>query len=442
MGRIGAKRILRHARSSRAANPPDHIEVGVDFPDCSQFKTKLAAPVSVDGFVLPRVIVVMTYRRDARFRKLIGQLRDLLPDSAEKQTHMIVAQSVDTTVNEFTAAHELILSHFVSGRAPGPGLGAAGAAMEPPWRGTVEHVKTPLLLNDTSFSNDLKKFGNKRNSMRNLIAGLARALEWVRAKGNRQHGAVLVIEDDAVLSCDTMQFLAHAGARMAHDPTLAVASLELVARPSVLMGNKDSEWAFKNARHDPSGTVTLIANQRTIVKTYAWMLNGAYATEYVALLREADRDDRGGLGTIMAGCPFCEPYCYDHVSEWSLSTSRSRVIYPGVPRVRQTKGMGMTYAENPVTPIFVGGFVRAGEYHEETSAVGIGTFSLFSVPGASSWRQPANPSITRIVHAVATTEPIIRFFGIIACLIFITVMMIRVRLSQPCARRKRGSHFE
>jgi hypothetical protein len=443
MSRTGAKQILRHSkRPSDTAEPRYHYEVGVEYPDCSQLRRELT--VAGTGFKLPSVIIVMTYRREARFQKLIRQLRDLLPDAAEKQTHMIVAQSVDTTVESFTAAHASILSSFVSGQASGlgSGLGAVDVTAEPAWLGSVEHVKTPLLLNDTSFSNDLKQFGNKRNSMRNLIAGLARALERMGVEEGQQHDSVLVVEDDAVLSCDTMQFLAHANAMMSTDPTLAVASLELVTRPSVLTGNKDADWAFQSARKDPSGTVTLVANQRTVVKTYAWMLTRAYAAEYTALLRDADLDDMGGLSTIMAGCPFCEPYCYDHVSEWLLSASRRRVIYPGVPRVRQTKGMGMTYAENPVTPIFIGGVVPAAAFHEETSGIRIGTVSLFSIPGASAWRRPSYPSTSRIAYAVITTEPAIRYLGAITCLVLVTVMVIRVGVFQRCTKRKRYSHFE
>ena len=73
------------------------------------------APIRVSS-ELPRAIVVMTYRREKRFQKLIRQLRDLLPDAAEAHTHMIVAQSVDSSVEKFTAAHESSCWHSLGRR--------------------------------------------------------------------------------------------------------------------------------------------------------------------------------------------------------------------------------------------------------------------------------------------------------------------------------------
>ena len=456
MSRSGAKRILRRARHSpEILGPVTYpLEVGIGDPECFQFILQHDKTSTNKGKFehLPRVIVVMTYRREARFQNLIRQIRDLMPDTVESRTHMIIAQSVDTTVDNFTAAHELIISLFRSGQSEGTSIDD-GISAEPPWLGTVEHVQTPLLLNDTSFSNDLKQFGNKRNSMRNLIAGLTRALERMakvdpfngHQSGQRWHkqsSNILVVEDDAVLSCDTMEFLAHAGTRMATDPVLAVASLELVTRPSVLMGNLDAVWAFENANKQPTATVTLTANQRTVVKTYAWMVSHAYAREYTELLKSADQDERGGLGTVMDGCMFCESYCYDHVSEWSLSTSKRRIIYPGVPRVRQTTGMGMTYTENPVTPIYVGGYVRERDFQEKNTILGVGVMSLFKVPGISAWRQPSNPSIVRVVYAVVTKEPLVQLLGSVACLLFITLFAMRLGALKQFQKRKRFAHLE
>ena len=429
------KRILRHSvaktiesRSARHNRWSYDLEVGVGNFECLRPQDHMSSgTIATHNF--PSTIVVMTYRRQKRFENLIHQLQDLLPDHVEKQTHLIVAQSVDTSITNFSAAHEDIIHRFARGTVRSNADLTKSNRARHNWVGTIEHIKTPLLLNDTSFSNNLKQFGNKRNSVRNLIAGLRQARDRMQEP---PVGTLLVIEDDAVLSCDALQFVSRVTSKMEANPLISVGSLDFVTRPSLIVGNMDTEWAYHSARADPTSTITVAANQRTVVKTFAWVLRNEYALKYLALLDSVESDPKGGLGSVMSGCLFCEAYCYDHVAEWSLYKYGNQVMYPGVARVRQTKGKGMTYAENPVNAIYIGAPVRIDDFQDQTTSIAAGIVSMFSVPGASAWMQPKDPSISRLIYAVASGEPFIRFTGATICLLLVTCAVI----CGMCFRRK------
>ena len=60
-------------------------------------------------------------------------------------------------------------------------------------------------------------------------------------------------------------------------------------------------------------------------------------------------------------------------------------MYPNVPRVTQTSGSGMTYARNPVTPIYQL-FVPQEQFNTNgLSTMGESVIRAFDLPGSSTW---------------------------------------------------------
>ena len=312
-----------------------------------------------------------------------------------KSLHLIVTQSVDQDVPDFTNPVRTLLATFRQEHSH---------AFK-----KIEHIPVPIEKEDTSFTNDLKLYGNKKNSMNNLMGGLQRAVDLIQTSAPSN---VMVMEDDVVLSCDALEYFSYASKRMDVDRKeirplqehcrgrLEVASLELLTRPSFFIGNRDTHY-FLNKQRDrsPSATITITANSRTVVKTYAWMLSHSYVQTYLVALRNVNPIEGSGGSRVsksgkvgvddpsgtLKGCYFCEPYCYDHVAEWTLAKGGHRVMYPSVPRVTQTEGSGMTYATNPITPIFTQ-FINEEHFNRNgLSKYGELIMNRFDLPGSSAW---------------------------------------------------------
>ena len=90
---------------------------------------------------------------------------------------------------------------------------------------------------------------------------------------------------------------------------------------------------------------------------------------------DADSFDQGGF---FHNCNFCEPYCYDHVLEWMLQNKY--VLVPDIPRTTQLPGKGMTYKENPITPIYQNVVKQEMFFVSEYKYLGI---SFFPIIGTS-----------------------------------------------------------
>lgn len=351
---------------------------------------------------LPNVLVVMTYKRVNNLRLLLHSISDMMNAAPRRHTplKLIVTQSVDEEIPNFTQPVAELLQTLRTGHE---------AAFQ-----SIDHIEVPIQKRKDgtsgSFTNNLKMYGNKRNSMKNLLGGLRRSIEMItKAPSN-----VMVMEDDVLLSCDLLEYFSYAsklmnldrenrprskrtdiyrngGSKRPQGP-LDVASTELLMRPSFFIGNHDTNNLLN--RENPSATIRMRATSRTVVKTYAWMLSRSYVHEYAKSLNSIIHSSNGiddDAGTL-SGCYYCEAYCYDHVAEWTLSAHGRRVIYPAVPRVTQTKGSGMTYAENPVTEIYQR-FVPEENFDSSGLApVGRSIVQFFDLPGASAWSN-RGPSI-------------------------------------------------
>ena len=155
-------------------------------------------------------------------------------------------------------------------------------------RGLAQLITSKLRLLNHGFSNDLKQFGNKRNSMRNLMAGITRALEWMEKRYRR--GCCLLwktMQFSRATSCN----FAHAGTRMASDPLLARGQFG-THPPSVLIGNMTrTERLEKRVRIRPRHLHWLQTahSYQDILLRFSTVCCG-----YVALLRDADRDNGDG----------------------------------------------------------------------------------------------------------------------------------------------------
>jgi hypothetical protein len=262
----------------------------------------------------------------------------------------------------------------------------------------ISHVLTPLLQADASFSRNTQQFGNKRNSVANLLHGLDICFtgkheppvpnpgfvdeEWVQPQArqeamqqlNAAGGApvvphCIVLEDDIVKSRDAFAYFDFAAATMQQDGNVHWASAAAAFRPGILIGNNDLrlsdgylEMAYgSESMHQVVEKVK--GTPRGVFKTYAWMLDPAAHAEAAPVMRRIVLDtaplvDAGSkpgqqyrsLHSDLVGCTWCFDYCYDHIFEWLLQGQW--YLVPTLPRVTQVKGSGMTYAENEVLSIY------------------------------------------------------------------------------------------
>jgi hypothetical protein len=349
---------------------------------------------------LPEVLVVMTYNRIERLRLVLTSISDIMKGSPyHKPFHLIVTQSVDTTVLNFAEPVIKLLERMRNDHKHAYKM--------------IEHVQVPIEKNDKSFTNNLKLFGNKKNSMNNLIGGLKRAKYILE---NNDSSNVIIMEDDVVLSCDILEYFSFASKLMdmkGNDGTLKVASTELLFRPSFFVGNHDTSYFLTNKK-DPSSTIIMKANSRSIVKTYSWMLSSSYVNEYlfslINVVESNDGLDDDNYSGTLHGCYYCQPYCYDHVAEWTLAKSKSRIIYPSIPRVTQTEGSGMTYSSNPLTLIYQS-YIKNEDFNSNgISDIGNNIIFTFDLPGTSCWTNHG-PTIGYYVFL-----SILVLFVIIGCL--------------------------
>jgi hypothetical protein len=331
------------------------------------------------------LIIVMTYKRVERLEKLLEFIKAGLDAQGHlgkrKNTDVIITQSCDSEEPEtIQAVVELVQKCNSEG-----------------WFRSIQHVKTPLMPKDDSFSNNKHDFGSKRNALQNLKNGLSGALETFPESKD-----VVVLEDDAILSCDTFSMFQamrghgqqppNGGSEEAgdtsgsivwgalEDSSIVGGSSHVLFRPSLFVGHLDETLSDTVFPTDPKRIIVAPVNARSTIKTFAYILNRDVVREYLASLDQVDTDANSfEPGGFFYECPFCEPYCYDHVLEWML---QGRNLYvPDVPRVTQTQGQGMTYSENPLTPIYQR-FVPQHEFYVSTLKWSLPSY--FPIVGTSS----------------------------------------------------------
>ena len=347
--------------------------VGIREPKCSanHFSKKYNYD---DEFV----IVIMTYKRVRKLEKILNFLSNFGKGGhllLDYNIHVVITQSCDEDAPETVSAVEDLLKRFENTKDT-----------TPPFR-SIKHVKVPLMKHDDSFSTNKKMYGNKRNSLQNLKNGLSVALAT--------HPGVedlFVLEDDAIISCDVFEiikFLRTNIIRWGDHPVergnsnhfnenkndkkvglldnknddqtelslnhpknnIGAFALDSLFRPSLYVGNFMEEIGERIAPSNEQRINMIYVNPRTVIKTFAYVLKRKLALEYVEALDMIDTDaDNFDQGGFFYNCNFCEPYCYDHVLEWMLQNKY--LLVPDIPRTTQLAGKGMTYKENPVTPIY------------------------------------------------------------------------------------------
>ena len=411
-------------------------------PNCSQIVRSTIEISQLSGTSsLPKILVIMTYNRIENLRLVLISVSDMMFAAAPYHTplELIVTQSVDEDIPEFTKPVEQFLETLRTAKY--------SHAFK-----SIQHIQVPIQKKDqTSFTNDMKLYGNKKNSMNNLIHGLQIAVDKTKKETSSN---IMIMEDDVILSCDVLEYFSYASSLMIdtdessknnnnnkknnnnivhYHGNLDVASTELVSRPSFFIGNRDTDYFFKTT--NPSSTITISANSRTVVKTYAWMLSKTYANEYLhALIRIHSSEGSDGINEptkTLNGCYYCEPYCYDHVAEWTLAKHGRKVMYPSIPRVTQTLGKGMTYSENPITPIYQL-FIPAEKWNQNgLTYTGESIIKWFDLPGNSAWINHG-PSMGYYVATIS-----IVLMCLLICFTRMKIKRIRKRRSKNVRMKRR-----
>ena len=123
-------------------------------------------------------IVIITYKRMARLRDLLKKI------PRRERLRLTIAQSVNTSEPTFQRECEKLVADV------GPSFAAA------------QYVRTPIVTESSSkdFSNNVRAFGSKRNSLRNLVVGIRAALKKDATL------PVIIMEDDANFSRDLFEY--------------------------------------------------------------------------------------------------------------------------------------------------------------------------------------------------------------------------------------------
>ena len=350
------------------------------------------------------VVVIMTYKRVEKLGKILQFLSKFGNEGSLLQNHIIdivITQSVDEDAPETVVAVEDLLKRY----------NLKDGISETTLFRSLKHVKVPLMKHDDSFSTDKKMYGNKRNSLQNLKNGLSVALaSHPNAKD------LLILEDDAVISCDVFEIIKFLRSDVPNwierDKTndlnnfnssnsknrkvivdgtvtksdkgdeknhIGVFTLDMIFRPSLYMGNYIENIGEQLVPSNEKRINLIRVNPRTTIKTFAYILKRNTAREYVEALDMIDTDaDSFDQGGFFYNCNFCEPYCYDHVLEWMLQNKY--VLVPDIPRTTQLPGKGMTYKENPITPIYQNVVKQEMFFVSEYKYLGI---SFFPIIGTS-----------------------------------------------------------
>ena len=205
---------------------------------------------------------------------------------------------------------------------------------------------------DGSYSVDARKFGTKKNSFRNMVRGLDAAF----GKADPPAYAV-VMEDDVEVSLDVMSYfelgagVIDATRKLEPPRRVGLATSFCILRSAHpdygYKGWLPGDWLAK--RPDRYRRLPL---RHVTFKTFAWLASREvyetmrYDTSTMFALPGGERR----LHSSLAGCPYCDNFCYDHYLEWRFRNES--VLCPEMPRSRQyvlRGGGGMTEKPGSVT---------------------------------------------------------------------------------------------
>lgn len=241
---------------------------------------------------------------------------------------------------------------------------------------SVSTLPAPEL--DTSYSVNARRYGTKKNSLRNMLHGLRRAFahdlaalarETVRFDSSGSSGepdslgppeplgappeSVIVMEDDVALSADVLEWFDFASSLLYAARSLPPPQKPVLATSFCIMRRENADFGygwlpsrllFRHLEPRPE-QYRWAPLADTTFKTFAWLL----PREVFALLDDDFtsmlqlRGNETALHSSLHGCPYCLNFCYDHYLEWRHR--RSSVICPAYPRSRQIQlgaGGGMT----------------------------------------------------------------------------------------------------
>jgi hypothetical protein len=245
---------------------------------------------------------------------------------------------------------------------------------------------------------------------------------------------VLILEDDAVLSPDALEYFDSASRLMDLDRHLDFATSSVQFRPNLVIGHADTDLITALRGRTPESTEVLIdrisGTPRTVFKTFACMgsrrgwagLRGLLEGMARASLPVPPSPPQSApvpaadaaatppppsssvavawrsVHPELVGCVWCNDYCYDHLVEWFLQGSP--FLAPAVARATQAAGRGMTYAENAVDAIHAGRARRSKEFVTGWASMALVRF--FPSPGLSSMA-PMRPTAAAAAAADVDT---------------------------------------
>ena len=200
-------------------------------------------------------------------------------------------------------------------------------------------------LTDGTYSVDARRYGTKRNSFRNLLNGLDAV--FALQLGLR---SAIVLEDDTLLATDTLDYFDMAASLLASAERLALPERPVLAATVCFLRDSHEDyrwWHHRAARRFGGGANRYRREQfrAATLKTNAWLVSREV---YEAMRRDvltgpepmlALRAD-APLHSSLAGCSYCENFCYDHYLEWRWRDAS--YVCPAVPRARAEFSGGMT----------------------------------------------------------------------------------------------------
>ena len=225
---------------------------------------------------------------------------------------------------------------------------------------------------DGSYSVDARKFGTKKNSFRNMVRGLDAVFGT-----DAPPAYAIVMEDDVEVSLDVLSYFDAAAGVVDATRQLDAPWRVALATSFCILHSRHPDYGHKGwlpgdwlpLRPDRYRRLPL---RDLTFKTFAWL---ASRDVYETMRKDTASMFAlpGGTRTLhasLAGCPYCENFCYDHYLEWRFR--QASVMCPEFPRSRQyVLGGGGGMTERPGT---------IDEYHAKERS---GT--LLSTDGVHAW---------------------------------------------------------
>ncbi|KAL3929374.1 MAG: hypothetical protein SGPRY_001986 [Prymnesium sp.] len=275
-----------------------------------------------------RHVLVMHHKR---LNELNATLRALQRLPKADQLNLTVVQSLEQS--EADAANAT--SSLIRSLPPRPQL-------------SIRHLKLfhPSDEADGSYSVDARRYGTKRNSFRNLLHGLDALFLAQPALRS-----AIVIEDDALLAQDALEFFEMAASVAASTQELPLPHRVVLATTICFLRDDHEDyywWRYSLARKVFGGAnryYYMGPLRSSTVKTFAWLIT---AEVYEAMRHDVlsgpepmlDLPADAPLHHSLVGCSYCENFCYDHYLEWRWRNAS--FLCPAVPRARANFSGGMT----------------------------------------------------------------------------------------------------